>query len=70
MLFLDPWLLEQQSYYSFKVRYAITKQINVNGRRIEIINGYRNLGELSNQLKPFSFRCLKDDCLDLPEKLI
>jgi SNF2 family DNA or RNA helicase len=66
--FLDPWLLEQQSYYSFKVRYAITKQINVNGRRIEIINGYRNLGELSNQLKPFSFRCLKDDCLDLPEK--
>jgi SNF2 family DNA or RNA helicase len=26
------------------------------------------LGELSNQLKPFSFRCLKDDCLDLPEK--
>jgi SNF2 family DNA or RNA helicase len=66
--FLDPWLLEQQSYYSFKVRYAITKQINVNGRRIEIINGYRNLNELSNQLKPFSFRCLKDDCLDLPEK--
>jgi SNF2 family DNA or RNA helicase len=66
--FLDPWLLDQQSYYSFKTRYAITKQINVNGRRIEIINGYRNLGELSEQLKPFSFRCLKDDCLDLPEK--
>jgi hypothetical protein len=35
---------------------------------LEIINGYRNLGELSEQLKPFSFRCLKDDCLDLPEK--
>ena len=66
--FLDPWLLEQQSYYSFKVRYAITKQINVNGRRIEIINGYRNLGELSKQIKPVSFRCIKDDCLDLPEK--
>ena len=66
--FLDPWLLEQRSYYSFKTRYAITKQINVSGRRIEIVAGYRNLGELSNQLKPFSFRCLKDDCLDLPEK--
>ena len=66
--FLDPWLLDQQSYYSFKTRYAITKQINVSGRRIEIVAGYRNLGELSNQLKPFSFRCLKDDCLDLPEK--
>ena len=66
--FLDPWLLEQQSYYSFKTRYAITKQINVSGRMIHIVSGYRNLGELSNQLKPFSFRCLKDDCLDLPAK--
>ena len=66
--FLDPWLLEQRSYYSFKTRYAITKQINVSGRRVEIVAGYRNLPELSNQLKPFSFRCLKDDCLDLPEK--
>ncbi len=66
--FLDPWLLDQQSYYSFKTRYAITKQINVSGRTIQIVSGYKNLGELSNQLKPFSFRCLKDDCLDLPAK--
>ena len=66
--FLDPWLLNQQSYYAFRTRYAICKKINVNGRQIEIVAGYRNLGELSEQLKPFSFRCLKDDCLDLPEK--
>ena len=66
--FLDPWLLNQQSYYAFRTRYAICKKINVNGRQIEIVTGYRNLGELSEQLKPFSFRCLKDDCLDLPEK--
>jgi SNF2 family DNA or RNA helicase len=66
--FLDPWLLDQQSYYSFKTRYAIMRQINVSGRMIQIVSGYRNLGELSNQLKPFSFRCLKDDCLDLPAK--
>ena len=66
--FLDPWLLDQQSYYAFKNRYAITRKINVSGRQVEIVVGYRNLAELSNQLKPFSFRCLKDDCLDLPEK--
>jgi SNF2 family DNA or RNA helicase len=66
--FLDPWLLNQQSYYAFRTRYAICKKINVSGRQIEIVTGYRNLGELSEQLKPFSFRCLKDDCLDLPEK--
>jgi SNF2 family DNA or RNA helicase len=34
----------------------------------KIVVGYRNLGELSEKLKPFSYRCLKDDCLDLPKK--
>ena len=66
--FLDPWLLDHQSYYSFKTRYAITKQINVSGRMIQIVVGYRNLPELSEKIKPFSHRVLKDDCLDLPPK--
>ena len=66
--FLDPWLLEQQSYYSFRTRYALTRKIMVNGRQIEIVVGYRNLGELSEKIKPFSHRVLKDDCLDLPPK--
>ena len=66
--FLDPWLLDHQSFYSFKTRYAITKQINVSGRMIHLVVGYRNLGELSDKLKPFSYRVLKDDCLDLPPK--
>jgi len=66
--FLDPWLLDHQSYYTFKTRYAITKQINVSGRMVHIVVGYRNLGELSDKLKPFSHRVLKDDCLDLPPK--
>ena len=66
--FLDAWLLEQQSYYSFKTRYAITRKINVGARSVEIVVGYRNLGELSDRLKSFSYRVLKDDCLDLPEK--
>ena len=66
--FLDPWLLDQSSYYAFRTRYAICRKINVSGRQVEIVVGYRNLGELSEKLKPFSFRCLKDDCLDLPKK--
>jgi SNF2 family DNA or RNA helicase len=66
--FLDPWLLDHQSYYTFKTRYAITKQINVSGRMVHIVVGYRNIGELSDKLKPFSHRVLKDDCLDLPPK--
>ncbi len=66
--FLDPWLLDHQSYYTFKARYSVCKKIQVNGRQIEIIVGYRNLGELSDKIKNFSKRILKEDCLDLPEK--
>ena len=66
--FLDPWLLDQSSYYSFRTRYAICRKIQVNGRQVEIVVGYRNLGELSDKIKPFSDRVLKDDCLDLPKK--
>jgi len=66
--FLDPWLLDHQSFYTFKARYSICKKIQVNGRQIEIVVGYRNLGELSDKIKTFSQRVLKEDCLDLPEK--
>jgi SNF2 family DNA or RNA helicase len=66
--FLDPWLLDQSSYYSFRTRYAVCRKIQVQGRQIEIVVGYKNLGELSDKIKPFSHRVLKDDCLDLPKK--
>ena len=66
--FLDPFLLDQSSYYVFRTRYAVCRKINVSGRQVEIVVGYRNLAELSEKLKPFSYRVLKDDCLDLPKK--
>ena len=66
--FLDPFLLDQSSYYVFRTRYAICRKINVSGRSVEIVVGYRNLAELSEKLKPFSYRVLKDDCLGLPKK--
>ena len=67
--FLDPWLLGHHSYYSFRTRYAIMKKISTPaGYSVEIPVGYRNLGELSTKVEKFSFRVLKDDCLDLPEK--
>jgi SNF2 family DNA or RNA helicase len=66
--FLDPYLLDQSSYYVFRTRYAVCRKINVSGRSVEIVVGYRNLAELSEKLKPFSYRVLKDDCLDLPKK--
>ena len=66
--FLDPWLLGHQSYYGFRTRYAIMKTANFGGRSVQIVVGYRNIPELSNKLTGFSYRVLKDDCLDLPAK--
>ena len=33
--FLDPWLLNHDSYWTFKSRYAVTRKIEVQGRRVE-----------------------------------
>jgi SNF2 family DNA or RNA helicase len=45
------------------------KTANISGRQIQLVNGFKNLGELSDKLKPFSYRVLKEDCLDLPDKI-
>ena len=67
--FLDPFHLDHESYYSFRMRYAIMKTANIAGRKIQLVNGFKNLGELSDKLQPFSYRVLKEDCLDLPDKI-
>jgi len=67
-LFLDEYLLDHSSYYSFRTRYAVMRIMNFSGRSVNIVVGYHNLDELAEKLKPFSYRVLKDDCLDLPPK--
>jgi len=67
--FLDPFHLNHSSYYSFRNRYAVMKSANISGRSINLVVGYQNLSELSDKLKPFSYRVLKEDCLDLPDKV-
>ena len=66
--FLDPFLLDHASYYSFRTRYAVMRTANFNGRSVQIVVGYHNLEELTEKLKAFSYRVLKDECLDLPPK--
>ena len=66
--FLDPWLLNFQSYYAFRNRYAEMKTMYLRGRSIQVVHAFQNLGELSEKVKAFSYRVLKEDCLDLPSK--
>jgi len=67
--FLDPWLLDFTSYYAFRNRYAEMKTMHLRGRSIQVVSEFKNLGELSETVKTFSERVLKEDCLDLPPKI-
>jgi len=67
--FLSDDLLESGSYYSFKNRYAVMKTHNFGGRRVQLVHSYQRLDELADILKEFSYRGLKEECLDLPEKV-
>ena len=66
--FLDPYCLDFASYYAFRNRYAEMRTANFYGRSVQIVARFRHLDELAEKLKPFSYRVLKEDCLDLPEK--
>ena len=67
--FLNEHLLGFSSYLTFQNRYANMIRKNFGGRQVWIIHSYQRLDELSEILKPFSYRVLKEDCLDLPAKV-
>jgi len=67
--FLDEDLLGFSSYYAYKARYAIEVKRHSSTHSFNHIVGFRNLEELSQKLGSFSFRVLKEDCLDLPAKI-
>jgi SNF2 family DNA or RNA helicase len=67
--FLGPRLLGFNSYYAFQGRYALTQKRKMGAMSFEQIVGYRNLEELTYRIDQHSYRVLKKDCLDLPEKI-
>ena len=67
--FLDKSLLGHSSFYTFRARYAVMHEIDMGGRSVLLPKYYTNLEELEQNIKKFSYRCRKVECLDLPEKL-
>jgi SNF2 family DNA or RNA helicase len=67
--FLDDQLLGFKSFYAFQGRYAVIQTRTMGNRSFQHIVGYRRLEELHEKLDEFSHRILKEDCLDLPEKI-
>jgi len=67
--FLRPGLLGYDSYYAFQGRYAVVQRKTMGQAAFQQIIGFKNLDELTNKIDMFSFRVLKKDCLDLPDKI-
>jgi len=67
--FLNRDLVGHQSFYTFRARYAVMHEIDMGGRSVLLPKYYTNLEELEQNIKKFSYRCRKVECLDLPEKL-
>jgi len=67
--FLDPLYLDFSSYYTFRNRYALMVERRSGGHTYKLVTGYTRLDELNNKLDKFSYRVLKEDCLDLPDKV-
>ena len=67
--FLNEFLLGFDSFYAFRNRYAHMIERNFGGRRVQLVGSYKRLDELAENIKSFSYRVLKEDCLDLPDKI-
>ena len=67
--FLDREALGHKSYYGFQARYAVIQRRTLGRHSFQEIKGYRRLDELGGKLEGFSHRILKEECLDLPEKV-
>ena len=67
--FLDPKLLNFKSFFAYQARYAIVRRRAMGVRSFQEITGYQRLDELHDKLGKFSARVLKEDCLDLPDKI-
>lgn len=67
--FLEDGCLGISSWLAFRNRYAVTRTRYINGRKFEEIVGWQRLDELQKSVAGLSYRVLKKDCLDLPEKI-
>lgn len=66
--FLNWRILGHKSYYSFRNRYAVMVRKDFGGRKFDMVVGYKNVDELQGLIAPYSYRVLKEDCLDLDPK--
>ena len=58
------------SFYRFKRDYCITRLMHFGRKRVERIVAYRNLEKLKAKISLVMLRRTKEQCLDLPQKIV
>jgi SNF2 family DNA or RNA helicase len=66
--FLSDQIL-RQNYWAFRSRYAIMRNVNFGPRSTQLVVGFQRIPELNTIVENHSYRVLKEDCLDLPDKV-
>jgi SNF2 family DNA or RNA helicase len=68
--FLKPGFWGVRSFFMFKNKFAILEDAyGAGGRIFKKTVGYQKLNELVASIEPYTTRALKEQCLDLPEKV-
>mgnify|MGYP003121506633 FL=1 len=67
--FLDTHILGYQSFYAFQNHFAEVIQRSIGSHSFREIKSFRNLDELKRLTQAYSYRVLKKECLDLPDKI-
>jgi SNF2 family DNA or RNA helicase len=69
--FLKNNFWNYKQFYYFKLRYAILeKKYRSRTETYEKVVGFQHINELKEKIKHCTFRIKKEDCLDLPEKIL
>ena len=63
--FLDPKIIGEESFYSFRSRFCKTAPVPNQPRAARIV-GPRNTATLMKRIEPFTSRVLAEDALDMP----
>ena len=67
--FLQPGILGHRTFVGFRNEYAEMRTMTFGSRSFQMVAGYRNLEKLTSKIQQFSSRILKENCLDLPDKV-
>jgi hypothetical protein len=67
--FLSEDVFGFSSFYTFRNRYCLTRQVRGAPTGVVEIYGYQNLDELQQRLDGWTIRLRTQDCLDLPERI-